>query len=202
MCGPVRSREWASKSFTEGADLCVEVKCWSDLVEQSASPCPGTIYRGGTHAFGNTEERAIHTVLGVSERTDDDARAWDHSTGKGAVKRNKGHYHDAVHVKRNTVTLFLVSLFGGLAPGAVDHIRALSRRSIDNTEYELDIYCDHIPERAKRHRTNDSYVQYWARRMSSTAVMADARRCLRRLPALELDAREAMLGRARRGAPE
>ena len=69
--------------------------------------------------------------------------------------------------------LFLVSLFGGLAPGAVDHIRALSRRSIDNTEYELDIYCDHIPDRAKRHRTNDKYVQFWTRRMSSAAVMAE-----------------------------
>ena len=141
-------------------------------------------------------------MLGVSERTDDDARAWDHNTGKGAVKRHKGDYHDAQHVKHNTVILFLVSHFGGLAPGAVDHLRSLSRRPIDRTEYELDIYCDHDPERAKRHRTNDSYVQYWARRMSSAAVMADARRCLKRLQCLECTARGAALGRVQRGAPE
>ena len=44
-------------------------------------------------------------------------------------------------------------------------------------------------------------VQYWARRLSSAAVMADARRCLKRLPGLTNQARDAMLGRAMRGAP-
>ena len=43
-------------------------------------------------------------------------------------------------------------------------------------------------------------MQFWTRRMSSAAVMADARRCLKRLPGLTNQARDAMLGRAMRGA--
>ena len=177
-------------------------KCWSDLVEQSASPPLGTAYRGDTHAFGNTEERAVAKVLGVPERSDAQGRAWDHATGIGAVTANKGDYHDAIHVKRNTVVLFLVSLFGGLAPHALAHVCALSRRSIDRTEYVMDIHCEHVPDRAARHRTKDRFVRFWTRRMSSAAVMADARRCLKRLPGLEEQARRAMYDRAARGALE
>ena len=180
-----------------GADLC-----FSDLVEADASPKPGTVHRGDTHAFGNTEERAILEVLGVPERADAQGRPWDHSAGTGAVKRHEGSYDDALHVKRNDVVLFLVSLFGGLAPHAADHIRALSRRSIDRTEYEWDIYNEYIPDRSKRHRTKDRYVSYWTRRLSSAAVMAGARRCIKRLPGLRGSACDNLLARARRGAPE
>ena len=43
----------------------------------------------------------------------------------------RGAYHDALHVKRNTVVLFLLSTLGGLAPGAVRHLHDLSRRGLD-----------------------------------------------------------------------
>ena len=66
----------------------------------------------------------------------------------------------------------------------------------------MDIYCEHVPDRAARHRTNDRFVRYWTRRMSSATVMADARRCLKRLPGLEEQARRALCDRAARGAPE
>ena len=152
-----------------GADLC-----FTDLVEESASPSPGTVFCGDTHAFGNTEERAIAEVLGVPARADSHGRAWDHGTGEGAVKWRKGTYHDAIHVKLNTVVLFLVNLFGGLAPGAVKHLRDLSRRPVDRTEYELELYDKYVPDGTARHRSNDKYVQYWARRLSSAAVMAQS----------------------------
>ena len=100
------------------------------------------------------------------------------------------------------MVLFLVSLFGGLAPGAVAHLRDLSRRPVDRTEYELELYDTYVPDGTARHRSNDKYVQFWARRLSSAAVMADARRCLKRLPGLEEQARRAMYDRAARGAPE
>ena len=182
------------------ADLCVELKCFNDLVEAGASPTSGTVLRGNTHAFGNTEERAIVEVLGVPERTDDQGRAWDHSAGAGAVKRQKGSYNDALHVKRNTVVLFLASLLGGLAPAAVDHLRALSRRSIDNTEYEIDIYPTRLIDAGEpvSHRTSNRYVEYWARRHAAAAVMADARRCLKRIPGLNNRARARQLERAMR----
>ena len=174
-----------------------QISAFNDLVEAGSSPAPGTVLRGDTHAFGNTEERAIVEVLGVPERTDDQGRAWDHSAGAGAVKRQKGSYDDALHVKRNTVVLFLASLLGGLAPAAVDHLRALSRRSIDNTEYEIDIYPTRLIDAGEpvSHRTNDRYVEYWARRHAAAAVMADARRCLKRLPGLTNQARAARVAR-------
>ena len=96
----------------------------------------------------------------------------------------------------------LVNLFGGLAPGAVKHLRDLSRRPVDRTEYELDIYDTYVPDGTARHRSNDKYVQYWARRLSSAAVMADARRCLKRVPDLNNRARARQFERAMRGARE
>ena len=182
--------------------LVRELKCFTDLVEESASPSPGTVFRGDTHACGNTEERAIAEVLGVPARADSHGRAWDHGTGEGTVKQRKGTYHDAIHVKLNTVVLFLVNLFGGLAPGAVTHLRDLSRRPVDRTEYELELYDKYVPDGTARHRSNDKYVQYWARRLSSAAVMADARRCLKRLPGLTNQARAARVARTLRVAPE
>jgi hypothetical protein len=61
-----------------------------------------------THAFGNTEERLIRMVLGVAAREGD--RRWDSSSGSGAVAFCKGNYHDAIHVKRNTVDLRIHNL--------------------------------------------------------------------------------------------
>ena len=51
-------------------------------------------------------------------------------------------------------------------------------------------------------RSNDKYVQYLARRLSSAAVMADARRCLKRLPGLTNQAQAARVARTLPVAPE
>ena len=94
--------------------------------------------------------------------------------------------------------LFLLNLFGGLAPGALGHLRRLSRRPIDRTEYELDLYDTCARDGTARYRSNDKYVLYWARRLSGALVTADARRCLERLPGLAGQADTARAHRAGR----
>ena len=117
-----------------GGDLCVEVKVWNSLVREGMSSPHETSFHGDTHGFGNTEERAIRDVLGVAER-EGDAR-WDSATGAGAVEAHPGTYHDAIHVKRNTVELRLHNIFGGFNKGAAQALHALSRRPVDRTVYE------------------------------------------------------------------
>jgi hypothetical protein len=51
---------------------------------------------------------------------------WDPTTGSGLVKAHAGNYDDAVRVKRNTLMLFLMSIFGAIAPEAVKHVYTLS----------------------------------------------------------------------------
>ena len=121
-----------------GSDLCLEFKAWNDLVGQGSAA--ETTHCGDTHAFGNTEERAIHMNVGVQAQGADDDRAWDAVAGTGRVRHHQGAYHDAIHVKRNQFVLFLVSLFGGLAPGAVAHIYTLMARArvVDTTDYPRD----------------------------------------------------------------
>ena len=64
------------------------------------------------------------------------------------------------------------------------------------------LYDKYVPDGTARHRSNDKYVQYWARRLSSAAVMADARRCLKRLPGLTNQARAVRVARTLPVAPE
>ena len=150
------------------------------MMTVSKDPLVGT---PGTHAFGNTEEQAIHRVLGVDAR--DGARCWDPVAGTGAVKARRGEYHDAITNKRNTVVLTLHNLWGGFAPGATERLRALDARSArtDRTAYE--------------NWAAMSYGTYWSQRISASIVAADARRCLRRLPGLARAALEGVAPRRR-----
>ena len=132
-----------------------------------------------------TEERAIHMNVGVKgQGADGEARVWDPASGTGRVRPHRGVYHDAIHIKRNEFVLFLVSLFGGLAPGAVAHMYTLKARAAaqDTTPY-------------LRHGERD-YLQYWTQRLSAAIVTADARRCLRRLKSLQALANRAAAKRA------
>ena len=166
-----------------GGDLCVEVKVYSSFVPRGASSPHETSYHGDTHAFGNTEERLIRTVLGVAAREGD--AAWDPSTGLGAVAAHKGDYHDAIHVKRNTVELRLHNVFGGFNRGATRALHALSKRATDRTAYESWA----APE----------FQPYWGQRISASIVMTDAKRCLHALSAMRAKARGAAA--APRAAP-
>ena len=143
---------------------------------------------GSTHAFGNTEERLIRSNVGVSARGTEGDDRWDPATGTGRVRAHQGDYDDAIRVKRNTFVLFLVNLFGGLAPGAVRHMYTLAQRarSLDRTLY---------PDRGAT-----KYLPYWTQLLSAAIVTADARRCIRRLGGLQVQASGAALHAARRAA--
>ena len=150
-----------------GADLCVEHKVWGDLVAPGASSVAETTYRGATHAFGNTEEKAIYENFGVKARAG--TQRWDSASGAGAVKAHSGFYNDALVNKRNTLVLTLHSTWGGFAPGSVKRLHDLEARAarVDRTPYES--------------WAASSYVPYWSQRLSASVVVSDARRCLRRL---------------------
>ena len=105
-----------------GGDLTLEFKAYNDLVPAAGSAEYETTYRGDTHAFGNSEERLIRKVRGVRARCTASDRVWDPSKGEGRVAAHAGDYDDAVRVKRNTLILFLINLYGGLTPEAVKHV--------------------------------------------------------------------------------
>ena len=151
-----------------GHDFCMELKVYSSLVKRGCHPSAETSFRGDTHAFGNTEEFLIRDTHGVNARAGN--TPFGNATGKGAVAAHKGAYNDAENVKHNTVHLRLHNVFSGFAPQADKDLHNLAKRGIDRTEYES--------------WSASSFVPYWAQRISAAIVTADARRCLRRLPAL------------------
>ena len=101
------------------------------------------------------------------------------------MKARRGEYHDAITNKRNTVVLTLHNLWGGFAPGATQRLRDLEARTarVDRTAYESWAAM--------------SYGTYWSQRISASIVVADARRCLRRLPGLARAAVERVSPRRR-----
>ena len=106
-------------------------------------------------------------------------RAWPHISrpARPSVEPTTGDYHDAIHVKKNTVVLLLHNIFGGFAHGAVRHLRALAARDVaDRTEY-----C----EGETRGETAANFVTHHAQRISAAIVTGDARRCLNRIPGLQ-----------------
>jgi hypothetical protein len=160
-----------------GRDLIVEVKAWAHLhpitsapPHRDIRPCPAT------HGFGATLEHAIRRVLGVKGR--DGEHRWRHDTGTGAVAANSGDYHDAQHVKRNKVVLFLMETTGAYAQPAYDHLRWLKARSKqrDRTEY--------TGWAADTRKTSRPFMEHWMQRISTATVRGNARRALNALSAL------------------
>ena len=52
-----------------------------------------------------------------------------HGTGKGWVKQVKGHYHNALYVKKSRVVVWLLETTGGICPHACAHGRRLAERA-------------------------------------------------------------------------
>ena len=154
-----------------GGDLMVEFKAWADSQKGNPGRDHETTYRGSTHPFGNTEERAIRMVVGVRARAGEER--WCNATGTGAVADKEGDYDDGVRVKGNTLVLYLTNLLGGHAPGAVKHLMWLRARAkvVDRTHYES--------------WAASTFLTYWTQRISAAIAMGDARRCLRQRPRLE-----------------
>ena len=101
--------------------------------------------------------------------------AWDPATGTGAVAYHEGAYHDAIHVKRNTVDLRLHNLFGGFGPGAAKALHMLSRRPVDRTDYE--------------NWAAVKFKPYWGQRISAAIVIADAKWCQKRVSRMRSEVR-------------
>ena len=128
--------------------------------------------------------------MGVNARGSPGDQRWDPAKGEGRVADHPGDYHDAIHVKFNTVVLFLASLWGGLAPDAVGYMRDLRTRAVkvvDRTAYTL--------QELRGAKPGSRYLRHWCERLSAAVVMADARRCLKRKD--ELRARLATARRQR-----
>ena len=93
---------------------------------------------------------------------------FNHETGKGWVKQVKGHYHDALYVKKSRVVVWLVETTGGVCPHACAHGRRLAERArakggTDRTKYG-----------SSRASTRSFYVHHM-QQVSKAAVMHDAR---------------------------
>ena len=68
-------------------------------------------------------------MLGCKERGRQRDGPLNHVTGKGWIKQVKGHYHDALYVKKSRVVVWLVETTGGVCPHACAHGRRLAERA-------------------------------------------------------------------------
>ena len=118
----------------EGDEL-LEVKAISSLTK-SFSLGRGTAKNGGNYAavghkfaFGNTEEKMLKMILGVDTRGRPTDRPFDHTTGKGYVAEHRGHYYDALKVKKLKVYPLITESLGGIATDGRALLRRLERMS-------------------------------------------------------------------------
>ena len=82
-------------------------------------------------------------------------RAFDHTTGQGYVKSQRGHYHDGIFTKRNKFNLLLHETFGGgFSPPAVAKINRLARKAqrsgVDRTAYPPHSRLSFVSHHAER----------------------------------------------------
>ena len=149
-------------------DVCVEVKAYSDVAASATDSF------GATHGFGNVEQGLLVTVKGTKARAGN--QPWDVRAGEGTVPHRLGAYDDAINTKRNAVILFLVNHYGGIGVEAVAWVFALKERA---KAHDTTAYVQGGPTK---------WVEHWMERLSLAVVVADARRCLRRLPGLRAKA--------------
>ena len=105
-----------------GADVCQEYKVPSPII-QTHRAGQGTRKDGGTdahvghrYALGNTEENYRLKVLGCKGRGHvGKDKPFNHHTGKGAIKAQRGSYYDALRNKKATVIPMIVETFGGIS---------------------------------------------------------------------------------------
>ena len=141
---------------------------------------------GHLFGFGSTEGYYRAKVLGLRRRGRP-GKAFDPETGQGYVPRVRGDYHDAIHIKRATVILLLVEIFGGISPQAVAHIGHLAMRAKggrDTTRY------GHSRTSAR------SYFVHHTQRISLAAVLQDARAIRRSIRGRRRDYHAGLAGAA------
>ena len=91
---------------------------------------------------------------------------------------HKGHYHDALYVKKLRLVLLLVEALGGISPSARAHIGKLARRSegkgaTDRTKYG-----------GTRISASKFYVHH-SQMLSKAAVVHDAKAIRKRITCLK-----------------
>jgi hypothetical protein len=129
-----------------GGDCNYELKVVSPTIA-SYSAGNGSAANGGApasvghlYAFGSTEEKYHRLILGCAESGRQLDGAFDHATGRGWVAEHRGHYYDAIHVKRIKTVPFIVENYGGIAPRGLRQCKLLARRAkgpnaVDRTRY-------------------------------------------------------------------
>jgi len=150
-------------------DTCLEVKVPSPLTvthNGGGGEHPPDV--GDRFGFGNTEEYYRIMTLGCKARGRDGDPLFDSTTGKGRVVEVRGHYRDALLVKRNRVVVWLVEVFGGIAPEPNARLRRHARfvktmGARDRTEY------------GTSRLSPRSYYTHHTQRISAAAVRANAK---------------------------
>ena len=87
---------------------------------------------GHLYAFGNTDEQYSKKVFGLKGTGKAGDTPFGHTTGQGWVAPHKGHYHDAIHVRRNRVNMLLVERSGGINSSGRCAIRQLHQSALSS----------------------------------------------------------------------
>ena len=181
-----RTRQFCSTYVTDlaeiaagsgGQDVCNELKVFSSMTKTRRMG-RGSPQRGGTeqdvghnYGFGNTEEKARYDNLGCKPRGRRCDGYFNHKTGKGWVAGHRGHYDDALRVKKNIVCILLHETSSGFSPPSATKIRRMGRAAlsgVDRTPYTT------------RHKKK-SFVTYHTQRISKNIVHCDATATLEKI---------------------
>ena len=122
---------------------------------------------GHTYGFGSTEEEYRLLILGTSERGRRSDGPLVHATNTGWVKKKRGHYYDALFVKKNKVVPFIVEAMGGITPHAMAHLRYLARRATGAGAHDRTRY-------GTARSSTKSFEAHHTQRISKAAVIYDA----------------------------
>ena len=165
-----------------GGDVGLEVKAPSPLAA-SYQAGNGSKEQGGNWAsvghlfgFGSTEEKYRVMTLGCAERGRQSEGPFNHWTGKGWVKAQKGHYHDGIVNKKAKIVPMIVEATGGVAPHSRSQVKRYTGRAkgagaIDRTKY------------GETRASTKSYYVHHMQRISKAAVYFDARAIRKRVVA-------------------
>ena len=114
----------------------------------------------------SAEEKARYDNLGCKPRGRRCDGYFNHKTGKGWVAGHRGHYDDALRVKKNIVCILLHETSSGFSPPSATKIRRMGRAAlsgVDRTPYTT------------RHKKK-SFVTYHTQRISKNIVHCDSTR--------------------------
>ena len=157
-----------------GNHVLYESKVYSSLVKYANNQGGGTSNGGGSPstvagdrvAFGCCEERLMVEIFGCKARGRAEDGAFDHATGRGWVRARDGYYHDAIHVKDNTVVALIANPLGGVTRTVEKLVRRLSKiQGVDGTKYGV--------------HSLRSFYAYHAAAISMACVRGDAEALVR-----------------------